>query len=166
MADGKPGAPFGNQNSKGKGRKPAWAERADGEIARKIFFKDFDIEEAYLVLEKLKAKKGRLSIKEVMIAKAMTGNERLIADIWKKVAADKLEYNGAVPVKNILTEETNEPPDSNSAGTANGGTPDHRGQERSTDPVSTEPSPAFVTSDSIGAAFHSGSTREKSWGII
>jgi hypothetical protein len=132
--------PRGNPGNKGGGRKAAWQERADGEIARKMFFKDYDIEEIDRIAEKIKNRKGKLSMREVMIIKALGGNERILAAIWNKVAADKIEHSGSIPVSEVLDQESHDdkPPSTDGPGTDGGTTLDNRGQTSSTGAIPTE----------------------------
>lgn len=104
MANGSPGAPFGNQNAKGKGRKSAWSERADANIAYDIFFKRHN-------LKKLKRRilTGIATPRDLLIAKIYQGNDKMLKAVWDKVAANKIDMKPPIPVSSILDEEISEP---------------------------------------------------------
>ena len=105
----RPGSNNGNHGKKGRsGRKSAYAEQADAKELWDMFFggmtkKELDV----------KIKSGTFSVKEMMLKKALEGNERHISDMFKKVFPDleKAEHSGGIEIS-ITNYEQPEDPDS------------------------------------------------------
>lgn len=119
------------------GRKSLKDELAAHRIAQEIFFKKWDLEEVGKIVAKLKLQKGRLSVREIMIVKALGGNDKMIIAVWDKIAPSKVQHSGAIPVKSILNDADSDVT-SDGTGTEDGQPSDHREQGSSTDTVPTE----------------------------
>lgn len=79
----------GKKGNKGGGRKPAKTERLDLKFLEDLFLgkmKKSEIEELI--------KSGTYSIKDVYVAKAIAGNEKIINQIVNKIFANKTEISG------------------------------------------------------------------------
>lgn len=142
------GTNHGNHGKKGRsGRKSLKDELAAYHVAQEILLKKWDLEEIDKIVVKLKTRKGRLSVREVMIVKALGGNETIIKAVWDKFAPTKLQHSGKVPVSEVLDDEEKEDDEQHQpdgAGENGSETPDNRGQAGQEGQVSTEPNPATV----------------------
>ena len=100
------GAPNGNKNAAGKGRKSAYQEQGDA----KQLWEMFDDPKA---VEKLKARveSGTFSVKDIMQLKMLGGNERLIAEVFKKLFPDleKVDHTGELNIKLVDYEAGDKP---------------------------------------------------------
>ena len=100
------GAKKGNKNGRGNhnsGRKSAYQERMDAEFLIKLFSKDSNIR---TISKKIAT--GKYSIKDVFISKAMSGNERFVSDMFKKIFPDNINLNSNAKVLFELEDETRE----------------------------------------------------------
>lgn len=98
-------APLGSKNAlgnKGGGRKSAYQERADADFLWRMFTEPVD----KAVLMK-KVSTGKFSILETMVFKALTGNERLISDMFKKIFPDSVNFTANMNQKQMKTLEDN-----------------------------------------------------------
>ena len=99
-------APIGNKNGRGRkgrsGRKGAGLELMKAQLEVDLMYKPQDIE---VIKEKLRNKE-KLSIREIMLLKEATGNERLISQHYSKVVPDQIKHfgdpNNPVIVKGII----------------------------------------------------------------
>ena len=99
------GAPEGNTNAEGNiggRRKSAYQEMADAEALHEMFFGQQDKIE---ILEKIK--KGKYSLKDILISKAFGGNEKILVAIFKKIFPDSLNIGGQAgnPLRTLTDEE-------------------------------------------------------------
>lgn len=90
------------------GRKSLHEERRSFDVASQMLFKKIDLEKMDQVMIKLKNKKGKVSIQEVMMIKALAGSERLIQALADKVMASKHTHQIGKSVSQLLSE-TNDP---------------------------------------------------------
>lgn len=96
---------IGNQNAKGNkggGRKSAYEERADAEFLWKMFTEPVD---KAVLMKKIAT--GKFSILESMVIKALSGNERLISDIFKKLFPDSMNLTANMNQKQMKQLEDN-----------------------------------------------------------
>ena len=80
-------APLGSKNALGNsggGRPSAYQERANAELLEQIFLGEISLEEA-----KKKIKKGKFSIKERYLERALGGNVALLSQVFGKFFPDK-----------------------------------------------------------------------------
>lgn len=90
------GAPINNTNGLGNsggkkgisGRKSAYQEMATAELLNEIFFKEFHLENI-----KNKIEKGTYSLKDLLLMRALQGNDRIILGIFNRIFPDKINLN-------------------------------------------------------------------------
>ncbi|HYC79960.1 MAG TPA: hypothetical protein VEC17_02950 [Candidatus Binatia bacterium] len=84
-------APKGNKNALGNtggGRKSAYQERADAETLHRMFFAEHDYNELKSIV-----KSGKFSVKDQFLLKALEGDSKAMAAIFKKLFPDKMELD-------------------------------------------------------------------------
>lgn len=102
---GIPGQGTGNKNAagnKGGGRKSAYQEQADAEFWLEMFLEPV---EKSVIAKRLAT--GKYSVKDVMLSKALAGNDRLIEAMYKKLVPDKLDLQGNLQQKTSAVLEGN-----------------------------------------------------------
>lgn len=94
------GAPRGNTNGRGQpgrsGRKSAYQERADADLLWDVF--NGKVDKAELAK---RIATGTCSIRDVWILKALSGNERLIDTIVKKIFPDSVNFTANLNQKQM-----------------------------------------------------------------
>lgn len=83
------GNPNGNPGNKGGGRASAFVEREEGIWLKNVWKTDTDTD-----VLKAKIAKGKYSIRDIFLAKVLSGNERLIAVAANKIMPDLTELSG------------------------------------------------------------------------
>ena len=84
--------------NKGGGRKSAYQEHLRAEILAKAFFEEVDIDTADELIERVtrqyeekrRGKRGKTTLFEVMIAKGLLGNDKILVALSKKVFPDRI----------------------------------------------------------------------------
>lgn len=92
-------APRDNKNAvgnRGGGRKSAYQEKADANLLHQLFFDKFNKDQI-----KKKLSRGRYSLKDVLLSKALDGNDRILIELFKKIFPDK---NVVLPMGRFATE--------------------------------------------------------------
>lgn len=97
------------------GRKSAYDERGRADAAVQMFFKKIDLEKIDRIIAKVKARKGKVSVAEVMLVKALTGNERLMAMLGDKAMASKMKHEIGGSVSRLLNQQHDTIPDTQEA---------------------------------------------------
>lgn len=93
------GAPIGNKNSKGKGRKSAFQEKADAELLWDVFTKEYPLQE---IKEMASGTKSGLKALRVKVA---MGNERFVELLIKKLFPDNINIQANVRQKSMADLE-------------------------------------------------------------
>lgn len=97
-----PGAPIGNTNAKGKGRKPAWAEKRDAEFLEELWNVGIPKQELREALAQ-----DCVPGKFVVAAKFYAGDKDIIKEIVRKIIPDKIEPPGNAIVSVIVKARRN-----------------------------------------------------------
>lgn len=97
----------GNKNAVGEhkskpGRKSAMQERADAEFLWELFTKPMSRD----AIRKRLAR-GKYSLKDVMVSKAFSGNERILIELFKKIFPSNVNIAGQLQTKNLEVIEHN-----------------------------------------------------------
>lgn len=99
------GVPANFHGKKGaSGRKSAYQEFARAQAASEMFFKKYDFKEIEKLMLKIKNRKGRVSVREIMMLKALQGNERIISLLADKVMATKHSHEISKSVADLLNQ--------------------------------------------------------------
>ena len=99
-------APFGNQNAKGskggnRGRKTGPVEKADAEALFSIW------NDPRTKTELIKAiKSGTYSLKQIWMLKSMSGNEKFLDAVFKKLFPDTINIQGNLKQKSMAQVES------------------------------------------------------------
>ena len=86
----------GVKGNRGGGRKSAFQEQADAAMLWDIFKNPTKLNDL-----KKRIDAGTFSVKDMMIYKALTGSERIISDVFKKLFPDleKVDHSGAINIQ-------------------------------------------------------------------
>lgn len=82
--------PYGNPGNKGGGRPSAYQERANADILVELWENGIDKDEL-----KKRLASSKHSLKDVFIAKALQGNEKVLIAIFQKIYPDKVDLGGS-----------------------------------------------------------------------